>query len=140
MNKTLSLPIKIAAFFFLIGGLFSLIVAIIKLAVYNPSVGPESLRNAINQLTQIVVIALAILNIFVGWFLIKVRRWSYTLGIVLAILTLGIHVFTLFQVWTTRWYGFALSVAILILLIAEENIFIRNLDMAFYLNFRRKNG
>ena len=123
MNKSISTPIKIAAFFFLVGGLLNLVVAVTNLTVSRTSADPESLRGVVNQLTQIVTIVSAVLSFLVGWFLIKAKRWSYILGLVLVILALAIHVLALSQVGTTRWYGFGLSAAILILLIVGRKDF-----------------
>ena len=123
MNKSISTPIKIAAFFFLVGGLLNLVIAVTNLTVSSTSADPESLRGVVNQLTQIITIASAFLSILVGWFLIKAKRWSYILGIVLVILALGMHGLALSQVGTTRWYGLALSAAILILLIVGRKDF-----------------
>ncbi|MEK7665681.1 MAG: hypothetical protein AAB337_02260 [Patescibacteria group bacterium] len=123
MNKIISTPIKIAAFFFLAGGLLNLVVAVTNLTVSNTSADPESFRDVVNQLTQIITVISAVLNILVGWFLIKAKRWSYILGFILVIPALGMHVLALSQVGTTRWYGLALSVAILILLIIGRKDF-----------------
>lgn len=123
MNKTVSTPIKIAAFFFLVGGLLNLAVTITNLTVSSTSANPESLRGLVNQLTQIITIVSAILYILVGWFLIKAKRWSYILGLILVILALAEHVLVLSQAGTTRWYGLALSVTILILLIVGRKDF-----------------
>lgn len=92
-------------------------LAVTKLTASGTSANPESLRGVVNQLTQIITIASAVLNISVGWFLVKMKRWSYMLGLVLVILALGLHGLALSQVGTTRWYGLALSAAIFILLI-----------------------
>ncbi len=126
MNKIPSTPIKIAAFFFLVGGLLNLATVVTNLTVSSTSADPESLRGVANQLTQIITIVSAVLGILVGWFLIKSKRWSYILGLVLAILALGMHGLALSQVGTTRWYGFALSAAILILLIVGRKEFKKN--------------
>lgn len=123
MNKTVSTPIKIAAFFFLVGGLLNLVVAVTNLTVSNTSADPESLRGVVNQLTQIITIVSATLSFLVGWFLIKAKRWSCILGLILVILALAMHVLALSQVGTTRWYGLALSAAILILLIVGRKDF-----------------
>ena len=123
MNKIISTPIKIAAFFFLVGGLLNLVVAVTNLTVSNTSADPESFRDVVNQLTQIITVISAVLNILVGWFLIKAKRWSYILSFILVIPALGMHVLALSQVGTTRWYGLALSVAILILLIIGRKDF-----------------
>ena len=123
MNKTTSTPIKIAAFCFLVGGLLNLAGAVSSLTVSNTSADQESLRGVVSQLTQIVTAVSAVLSIFVGWFLIKAKRWSYILGLVLVILALAMHGILLIQMGTTRWYGLALSVAILILLIAGRKDF-----------------
>ncbi len=123
MDKTISTPIKIAAFFFLVGGLLSLIMAVTNLTVSSTSTDQESLRSIVNQLVQIITIVSAVLSFLVGWFLIKAKRWSYILGLVLVILALGMHVLALTQVGTTRWYGLGLSIAILILLIVGRKDF-----------------
>ena len=123
MNKAISTPIKIAAFVFIVGGLLNLIVAVTNLTVSSTKVDPESLRGAINQLTQIIIIVSAVLSIFIGWFLAKAKRWSYILGLIFIILALGIHILALTQVGTTRWYGLGLSAAILILLILGRKDF-----------------
>lgn len=123
MNKTISTPTKVAAFFFLVGGLLNLAIAVTNLTVSSTSTDPESLTGAISQLTQIITIGSAILNALVGWFLIQAKSWSYKLGLVLVILALIIHVLALTQVGTTRWYGLALSVAILVLLIVGKKDF-----------------
>lgn len=117
--KNVSTPIKIAAFLFLVGGLLNLIVATSNLAAPNT----ENLQGAVHQLTQILTIASALLSILVGWFLIKAKRWSYILGTILVILALGMHTLALSQVGTTKWSGFALSSAILILLILGRKDF-----------------
>jgi hypothetical protein len=123
MNKTISTPIKIAAFFFLVGGLLNLVVAVTNLTVSSTSADPESLGGVINQLTQIITIVSAVLSILVGWFLVKAKRWSYILGLILVILALVMHGLVLAQLGTTRWYGLALSAAILILLIVGKKDF-----------------
>ncbi|KKQ80819.1 MAG: hypothetical protein UT02_C0002G0044 [Parcubacteria group bacterium GW2011_GWC2_38_7] len=123
MNKKISTPVKIAAFFFLVGGLLNLVVAVTNLTVSSTSTDPESLRGVVNQLTQIITIISAVLNFLVGWFLIKAKRWSYILGLILVILALGMHGLTLSQVGTTRWYGLALSATILILLVIGRKDF-----------------
>jgi mannose/fructose/N-acetylgalactosamine-specific phosphotransferase system component IID len=123
MNKSISTQIKIAAFFFLVGGLLNLVVAVTNLTVPSTSADPESLRGVVNQLTQIISIVSAVLSILVGWFLIKAKRWSYILGLVLVILAIIMHGLVLAQVGTTRWYGLALSATILILLIAGRKDF-----------------
>ena len=123
MNKIPSTPIKIAAFFFLVGGLLNLVVAVTNLTVSSTSADPESLRGIVNQLTQIITIVSAVLNVLVGWFLIKAKRWSYILGLILVILALVMHGLVLVQVGTTRWYGLALSAAILILLVVGRKDF-----------------
>ncbi len=123
MNKIISSPIKIAAFFFIVGGLLNLVVAVTNLTVSSTSADPESLRSAVNQLTQIITIVSAVLSFLVGWFLIKAKRWSYIFGLILVILTLGVHILAITQVGTTRWYGFGLSAAILILLIVGRKDF-----------------
>lgn len=123
MNKIVSTPIKIAAFFFLVGGLLNLVVAVTNLTVSSTSADPESFQSVVNQITQIITIVSAALSFLVGWFLIKAKRWSYILGIVLVSLALGMHVLALTQVGTTRWYGLALSAAILILLVVGKKDF-----------------
>ena len=121
MNKTLSTPIKIASFFFLVGGLLNLVVAVANLTVSSTSADPESLSGVANQLTQIISIASAVLSILVGWYLIKAKRWAYILGLILVILALIMHLLVLTQLGTTRWYGLALSLVILTLLILGRN-------------------
>lgn len=123
MNNSISTPIKIAAFFFLVGGLLNLVVAVTNLTVPSTSADPENLRGAVNQLTQIITIVSAVFSILVGWFLIKAKRWSYILGLALVIPALSIHVLTLSQIGSTRWYGLALSAATLILLIVGRRDF-----------------
>ena len=123
MNKTVSTPIKIAAFFFIVGGFLNLVLGVTNLTVSTTSTDPQSLRGVVNQLTQIIIIVSAAFSFLIGWFLVKAKRWSYILGLVLIILALGVHVLTLSQVGSTRWYGLALSAAILILLIVGRKDF-----------------
>lgn len=125
MNKIVSTPIKIAAFFFLAGGLLNLVVAVTNLTISSTSTDSENLRGVVNQLTQIITIVSAVLSILVGWFLIKAKLWSYMLGLILVILALAIHILALSQVGTTRWYGLMLSATILILLIVGRKDFKR---------------
>jgi hypothetical protein len=126
MNKSISTPIKIAAFFFLVGGLLNLVIAITNSTVSSTYVDPKSLLGIVNQVIQIITIVSAVLSFLVGWFLIKAKRWSYILGIVLVSLSLHMKAFPLTEagtIGTTRWYGFALSAAILILLIVGRKDF-----------------
>jgi len=123
MNNTSSTPIKIAAFFFLVGGLLNLVFAVTNITASNTSTDPESLRGVVNQLTQVISIVSALLSFLVGWFLIKAKRWSYILGLILVILPLIMHGWAIAQIGTTKWYGFALSAAILILLIVGRKDF-----------------
>ncbi len=100
-----------------------MIVTVTDLTVQGISIDSGNLRELVKQIIQVTNIVFAILSILVGWFLIKAKRWSYVLGLILVILTLAMHVQTLTQVGTTRWYGLALSSAIFILLIVGRRDF-----------------
>ncbi len=120
MKKTTSTTIKIAAFFFLVGGLLNLFIAVTNLTVSSAT---EGFKEVVGQVTQIITIISAVLSILVGWFLIKGKRWSYILGLILVILAIATHILALTQVGETRWYGLALSITIFILLILGRNDF-----------------
>lgn len=123
MNQIISIPIKIAALFFLIGGVLNLVTGVTNLTASSAVANQESLRGLVNQLTQIITIASAVLSFLISWFLLKAKRWSYILGLILVILALGVHVLALSQVGETKWYGLALSASILILLIVGRKDF-----------------
>ena len=117
MKNPPSKPIQIAAFLFLAGGLLNLILAVTRLTVVNTSTDLEELRSTVYQIIQVITIGSSVLNILAGIFLMKLKRWAYILGFILVILALGLHIFAIIQVGTTKWYGLSLSIAILILLI-----------------------
>lgn len=122
MNQPPSIFIKIAAFLFLVGGLINLVISARSLIALS---GPdaEGLVSTINIVTTLLVLVSAILNILIGWFLIKLKKWAYVLGLILVILALAMHVFTLSQLGTTAFYKLALSAVIFILLILGRKDF-----------------
>ncbi len=116
MKQSISTPIKIAAFFFLVGGMLNVLSAFTKLSLSVISTDPDSFRYMANQLIQIITILSAVLNILVGWFLMQAKRWAYIVGLILATLSLLMGGLVVAQSGTTQWFGLGVSVALLILL------------------------
>jgi len=123
MSKKPSTAIQIAAFILLAGGLLSLMAALIKLTVLSTANAPADIRLTVEKITNMLTIVWSSLSVLSGWYLIKMKRWSYILGLVLMVIAIGGNIFVLSQVGTTSWLAFSLSVAILILLIVGKKDF-----------------
>jgi len=123
MSKKPSTAIQIAAFILLAGGLLSLMAALIKLTVLSTANAPADIRLTVEKTTNMLTIVWSSLSVLSGWYLIKMKRWSYILGLVLMVIAIGGNIFVLSQVGTTSWLAFSLSVAILILLIVGKKDF-----------------
>lgn len=122
-NKQPSTIVKIATFILLVGGLLTFITALTRLTVLTTSNNFATLNTTVEKLTNIILLIWSALSILSGWFLIKLKKWPYVLGIVVMSLSIVVHLLALAKVGTTRWYSLILSIAVLVLLIVGRKSF-----------------
>lgn len=125
MLKQPSTPIKIAAFFFLVGGSLTTFTSFLTFTVSTStgSADAESLKGLIGEIVNLVFIGFGIANVLVGWFLMKLKNWAYVLGLVLTSLSLAMYLFALVAAGTTAYYSLVLSLVLLGLLISGKKDF-----------------
>jgi hypothetical protein len=123
MLKTLSTPIKIAAFYFLVGGLLGFAGSFLQLIVSIFSSNTASLRDTISQLIQVMIAVVSGLYIIAGWFLMKQKRWSYILSLTLIIVVIITSIITMMKTGVIKADRFTFAVLAFILLIAGREDF-----------------
>lgn len=118
-HTKLSIPIQIAAFIFLVGGLLCLFGYFIQftVAIFAPGNG---LINFI--LLSFFSLVDGIIRFTVGWFMVKRKRWSYLLGIAYITFFLALHLFIFISAGAIS-YQLGLSALILTLLILGKDDF-----------------
>ncbi|MBI5411833.1 hypothetical protein HZA43_01510 [Candidatus Peregrinibacteria bacterium] len=127
MNPPSSLFTKIAAFLFLLGSFGSLmnfVNALLPLIADGASSGSDGLRSFADQLLPIIIAPpMAVLSFLTGWFLVKLKRWAYILGLAMAILALVIFTLLSLRAGEIAYLELAEAIVILILLIAGRKDF-----------------
>lgn len=125
MLKQPSTSIKIAALFFLVGGLLTTFTSFLTFTVSTStgSADAESLKGLIGEIVNLVLIGFGIANVLVGWFLMKLKKWAYVLGLVLTSFSLAMYLFALVVAGTTAYYSLVLSLVLLGLLISGKKDF-----------------
>lgn len=122
-NKQPTAIVKIATFILLVGGLLTFIAALTRLTVLTTSNNFATLNTTVEKLINLILLIWSALSILSGWFLIKLKKWPYVLGIVVMSLSIVVHLLALAKVGTTRWYSLILSIAVLVLLIVGRKSF-----------------
>lgn len=123
MNKNLSTPIKIVAFLFIASGLINIGLSIVNLTAPTIQIDSQGFQGFVSELVSYFGIGFGLLDILIGWSLIKLKHWAYIVGLMLTIITLGMHIFTLAELSTTKYISLASSLVILILLIIGRKNF-----------------
>ncbi|MEK7672533.1 MAG: hypothetical protein AAB373_01480 [Patescibacteria group bacterium] len=87
--KTPSAAIKIAALILLVSGLLMLISGTINLVVeMGKPVNPEELLSGIEETLYTISIIEGVLSTIIGYYLIKLKRWSFITGLIFTIIPL----------------------------------------------------
>ncbi len=123
MTKTYSWG-QIAGGLLILSGVVNLIMGLTNLLATTTD--EQSLAAMMRLLVQGTTLAAAVLAFLIGWFLTQRKRWAYLLGYVLVLLSLGFHLLTLSQLGSTRWYGLAFSILILVSLVLSKNEFAKH--------------
>lgn len=110
---------KITAFVFLAGGLLSFLGYVTRMSV--ETMNAPSLQWSLVQ--DAVIMIASLLYVLAGWYLMKLKKWAYILGLVLVCFSLGAHALFLIQTGTTIYYSLALAIALLALLIIGRKDF-----------------
>lgn len=117
MGITTSKSTKITASLFFLWGIITLFTAVLHFTTPATQSDSENIRSIIKGLIHITMILFSGIHMMIGYFLLKGKHWSHTLGFVTVILALCVHLLTLMGTGATRWLGFTLSIAIFISLI-----------------------